>query len=154
LQFARLAPPAAAPACLLALGLAVALALPMLMRPIARADDPVTPGAALAAAERLGLAGPVYNSQAFGGYLIFRGVPSFIDGRVELYGDAFVTQDFQAENGNEPALTALFAQYRIGWTLLLPQAGAVGVLDRLPGWERVYADGQAVIHRRVDFAAR
>jgi hypothetical protein len=51
-------------------------------------------------------------------------------------------------------LTALFAQYRIGWTLLLPQAGAVGVLDRLPGWERVYADGQAVIHRRVDFAAR
>ncbi len=154
LQFARLAPPAAAPACLLALGLAVALALPMLMRPIARADDPVTPGAALAAVERLGLTGPVYNSQAFGGYLIFRGVPSFIDGRVELYGDAFVMQDFQAENGNEPALTALFAQYRIGWTLLLPQVGAVGVLDRLPGWERVYADGQAVIHRRVDFAAR
>jgi hypothetical protein len=154
LWFARLAPPAGMPARLLALAVAVAVALPMLMRPIARADDPVTPGAALGAAERLGLAGPVYNSEAFGGYLIFRGVPSFIDGRVELYGDAFVTQDFQAENGNEPALTALLARYRIGWTLLLPQVGAVGVLDRLPGWERVYADGQAVIHRRVDFAAR
>ena len=132
----------------------MALALPIMMHPIARADDPVTPGAALAAAARLGLAGPVYNSEAFGGYLIFRGVPSFIDGRVELYGDTFVTEDFQAENGNEPALTALFARYHIGWTLLLPQAGAIGVLDRLPGWERVYADGQAVIHRRVDFAAR
>ena len=152
--FVRLAPPAAAPVRLLALAVAVALALPIMMHPIARADDPVTPGAALAAAERLGLAGPVYNSEAFGGYLIFRGVPSFIDGRVELYGDAFVTQDFQAENGNEPALTALFAQYRIGWTLLLPQTGAVGVLDRLPGWQRVYADDRAVIHRRVDFAAR
>jgi hypothetical protein len=137
---------------LLALAVAVAVALPM--RPIARADDPVTPGAALGAAERLGLAGPVYNSEAFGGYLIFRGVPSFIDGRVELYGDAFVTQDFQAENGNQPVLTALLARYHIGWTLLLPQAGAVGVLDRLPGWERTYADGRAVIHRRVDFAAR
>jgi hypothetical protein len=154
LWFVRLAPPAAGPACLLALAVAVALSLPMVMYPIARADDPVTPGAALAAAERLGLAGPVYNSEAFGGYLLFRGVPNFIDGRVELYGDAFVTQDFQAENGNEAALAALFARYRIGWTLLLPQAGAVGVLDRLPGWQRVYADGQAVIHRRVDFAAR
>jgi hypothetical protein len=152
LWFARLAPLAGTPARLLALAVAVAVALPM--RPITRADDPVTPGAALEAAERLGLAGPVYNSEAFGGYLLFRGVPSFIDGRVELYGDAFVTQDFQAENGNEPALTALFAQYRIGWTLLLPQAGAVGVLDRLPGWQRVYADDRAVIHRRVDFAAR
>jgi hypothetical protein len=154
LWFARLAPPAGAPARLLALAATMAVALPMLMRPVARADDPVTPGAALGTAERLGLAGPVYNSEAFGGYLIFRDVPSFIDGRVELYGDAFVTQDFQAENGNEPALTALLARYHIGWTLLLPQVGAVGVLDRLPGWERVYADGQAVIHRRVDFAAR
>ena len=36
----------------------------------------------------------------------------------------------------------------------LLEAGAVGVLDRLPGWQRVYADDQAVIHRRVDFAAR
>src|SRR6202035_1412089 len=77
--FTRLALPAAAPACLLAL--AVALALPMVLHPIARADDPVTPGAALAAAERLGLAGPVYNSEAFGGYLLFRGGPSFLDGR-------------------------------------------------------------------------
>jgi hypothetical protein len=154
LWFARLAPPAAAPACLLALGVAVAMALPMVMRPIARADDPVTPGAALGAAERFGFGGPVYNSEAFGGYLLFRGVPSFIDGRVELYGDAFVTEDFQAENGNEAALTALLARYRIAWTLLLPQAGAVGVLDRLPGWQRIYADDQAVIHRRVDFAAR
>jgi hypothetical protein len=152
--FTRLALPAAAPACLLALAVALALSLPMVLHPIARADDPVTPGTALAAADRLGLAGPVYNSEAFGGYLLFRGVPSFIDGRVELYGDAFVTEDFQAENGKEAALTALLARYRIGWTLLLPQAGAVGVLDRLPGWQRVYADDQAVIHRRVDFAAR
>jgi hypothetical protein len=152
--FARLAVPAAVPACLLTVAVAVVLSLPTLMRPIARADDPVTPGTALAAAERLGLGGPVYNSEAFGGYLLFRGVPSFIDGRVELYGNAFVTQDFQAENGYEPVLTALLARYRIGWTLLVPQAGAVGVLDRLPGWQRVYADDQAVIHRRVDFAAR
>ena len=152
--FARLAAPAAVPACLLTLVVAMALSAPMTMRRIDRVDDAVTPGAALVAAERLGLGGPVYNSEAFGGYLLFRGVPSFIDGRVELYGDAFVTQDFQAENGNEPVLAALLDRYRVGWTLLLPQAGAVGVLDHLPGWERVYADGQAVIHRRVDFVAR
>src|SRR5207237_3626520 len=83
---ARLTPPAAAPARLLALGIAAVLALPLAIHPVARADDPLTPGAALAAVERLGLAGPVYNSEAFGGYLLFPGVPAFIEGRVELDG--------------------------------------------------------------------
>ena len=132
---------------MLTLALAVALALPTALRPIVRSNDAVTPDAALAAATRLGLSGPVFNSEMFGGYLIFRGVPDFIDGRIEMYGNDFLATDYQAERGSEAALRELLARYHIAWTLLLPEAGAVGVMDRLDGWERVYADNRAVIHR-------
>lgn len=145
----RLAQPAAVPAAALTLAVAVAFALPLVLRPVVRGDDAVTPGAALSAAQHLGLSGPVLNSQPFGGYLVFRGVPSFIDGRIEMYGNEFLAGAVKAENGSEPALTRLLARYRIAWTLLLPQSGAAGVMDRLPGWERVYTDDRAIVHRRT-----
>ena len=85
---------------------------------------------------------------------MFRGVPSFIDGRVEMYGNDFLAKDYQAERGDEAALRELLGRYDVAWTLLLPGAGAVGRMDRLPGWERVYADDRAVIHRRADPASR
>ena len=146
---ARLARPPGRPAVALTLALAVALALPAAWRPIVRGDDAVTPGAALATAQRMGLSGPVFNSETFGGYLVFRGVPSFIDGRIEMYGNDFLAKDYQAEGGNAAALTEILARYRIAWTLLAADAGAVAVMDHLPGWQRLYADDRAVIHRHI-----
>jgi hypothetical protein len=146
---ARLAMPAAAPAVGLILAISLAISLPLLLRPIERTDGPVTPSSALAAAARLGLHGPVFNSEGFGGYLIFRGIPTLIDGRAELYGNAFLDRYLAAERGDEAALTALLARYGITWTLVAPQQGAVSRLDVLPGWRRVYTDAQAVIHMRV-----
>jgi hypothetical protein len=132
----------------LTLATAVVIVLPGLMRPIVRTDDPITPTAALAAAARLGLNGPVFNSEGFGGYLIFSGIPTFIDGRVELYGNAFLARYLEAENGNDSALAPLLERYGITWTLLSPHQGAVHRLDGLPGWHRVYADAHAVVHAR------
>ena len=151
---ARLAQPAGIAAAALTLLVAAAFALPTALRPIGRGDDAVTPGAALAAATRLGLSGPVFNSEGFGGYLMFRGIPSFIDGRIEMYGNDFLAQDFRAERGNEAVLTELLARYRIGWTLFVPNAGAVLVMDHLAGWQRVYADDWAVVHRRIAAESR
>jgi hypothetical protein len=96
----------------------------------------------------MGLHGPVFNSEGFGGYLIFRGVPTFIDGRVELYGNGFLARYIAAEQGDEPTLTALLDQYGIAWTLLAPEEGATLHLDHLEGWRRVYSDDHAVIHIR------
>ncbi len=48
------------------------------------------PEAALAAAQAAGLTGHVLNEYNFGGYLISRGIPTFIDGRTELFGGAFL----------------------------------------------------------------
>jgi hypothetical protein len=145
----RLVSPAAAPAVALILVLGLAASSPLLLRPLQRTDDPATPVSALATAARLGLEGPVFNSEGFGGYLTFRGIPTFIDGRAELYGNAFLDGYLMAERGDEPALTALLAGYGVTWTLLKPQQGAVRRLDVLPGWRRVYTDAEAVVHMRV-----
>ena len=146
---ARLAVPASPSAVRLILVISLAISLPLLLWQIERTGDPVTPSSALAAAARLGLDGPVFNSEGFGGYLIFRSIPTFIDGRTELYGNAFLDGYLAAERGDEPALTALLDRYGIAWTLLSPQQGAVSRLDALPGWRRVYTDAEAVIHMRV-----
>ena len=136
------------PAVAMALLIALAIGLPGLLRPIERSDDAVTPAAALAAAAAVKLQGPVFNSEGFGGYLIFREIPAFIDGRAELYGNAFLTRYLAAESGDEGALAALLDRYGITWTLLMPRQGAVRCLDKLPGWRRIYSDDRAVIHIR------
>jgi hypothetical protein len=150
LTVARLAAPAHRPAVALVFAAAAAISLPVLLRPIERRDDSVTPGAALAAAAQMRLKGPVFNSEGFGGYLVFSGIPTFIDGRIELYGDAFLARYLEAERGDETALVALLGRYGITWTLLAPEQGATQRLDNLQGWRRVYSDRHAVIHQRVD----
>src|SRR5438132_34427 len=50
----------------------------------------VAPVAAVQAAREAGLAGHVFNSVRFGGYLMLVGIPTFVDGRADLFGDAFL----------------------------------------------------------------
>jgi hypothetical protein len=94
--------------------------------------------------------GPILNAYGFGGYLIFRGIPVFIDGRADLYGDKFVRETTQAlwleERG--PGLEALLGRYRVNATLLAPDTPALQLLDRLPQWQRLYSDDTAVVHVR------
>jgi hypothetical protein len=109
----------------------------------------VTPEAAVQAAVQAGAVGPVLNAYNFGGYLIYRGVPVFIDGRADMYGDALLKRYLDAIALHEPTdLQRLLDDYRIGWTLLAPGTPALALLDRLPGWRRVYADAVAVVHVR------
>ena len=150
---ARLARPAGLAAVAATLVLAAVLAAPLFVFPIRRGNDAVTPASAIAAAKRLGLAAgdhssKLFNGESFGGYLAFAGIPVFIDGRAEMYGNDFLANYVAAEGGDRAALPALLAQYRVGWTLLPPSVGAVAALDRMADWHRVYADEWAVIHVR------
>jgi hypothetical protein len=147
---AQLARPARTAGVLVAIALGVAVSVPVLLRPIDRGGDAVTPQSALAAARGLQLAGPPFNSEAFGGYLVFSGVPTFIDGRVELYGNDFLAAYLAAERGDAAMLAALLDRYHIAWSLVQAQAPVAAALDRLPGWRRVYADDRAVVHARRD----
>jgi hypothetical protein len=108
----------------------------------------VAPVAAVQAARDAGLGGHVFNSVRFGGYLLFVGIPSFVDGRADLFGDAFLQRYVAAASAAGGALPDLLDRYAVAWTLLEPQSPAVALLDHLPGWKRVYTDSYAVIHRR------
>lgn len=116
---------------------------------MAHDDQRVAPTHALAAAAAAGLTGPVLNSYGFGGYLVFAGIAPFVDGRIDLYGDAFMHDYVDAVSAKDQALSTVLERYHIEWTLLEPQMAAVIALDHSPGWERVYADASAVVHRRV-----
>lgn len=108
-----------------------------------------TPEMAVATAG-LAYAGPVLNDYAFGGYLIFAGIPTFIDGRSELYGGPFIeryNRDIALADLDD--FLKLLDQYKIEATLLEPNTPAVALLDRLPGWQRVYSDDVAVVHKRL-----
>ncbi len=146
--------PAAALAVTMILAVGLTLGALTLFRPLTRGDDKVSPASALAAARGMGLSGPVLNSEPFGGYLIFSGVPTFIDGRMEMYGDRFLRRYLDAAQGSEPVLAGIIRDYGITWTLFEPQSPAVAALDHLPGWRRVYADAYAVVHARNAADAR
>jgi hypothetical protein len=108
-----------------------------------------TPEAAVANAG-LAKAGPVLNDYSFGGYLIFAGIPTFIDGRGELYGGQFITRfNRDVSLADLPDFLELLDQYKFGATLLAPDTPAVALLDRLPDWQRVYGDDVAVVHKRL-----
>jgi len=109
-----------------------------------------TPEAAVASAG-LAKAGPVLNDYSFGGYLIFAGIPTFIDGRSELYGGPFIgryNRDVSLADLRD--FLRLLDQYKFDATLLEPGTPAVALLDRLPDWQRVYGDDVAVVHKRRD----
>jgi hypothetical protein len=92
----------------------------------------------------------VFNSYAFGGYLIAMGVPAFIDGRAELYGEKFVLNYFDAVEARKvDQLLRLLEDYHIDATLLVPNSPAAQVLDHIEGWQKLYADDTAVIHVRA-----
>ena len=77
-------------------------------------------------------------------------MPTFVDGRAELYGQDFLLRYRNAVLLSDLAgLIRLLDEYRIDATLLSPRLPAVAWFDREPGWKRLYADGRAVVHIRT-----
>jgi hypothetical protein len=107
----------------------------------------VTPVAAVAALKQFRAQRPL-NDYDFGGYLIAAGMTPFIDGRTEVFGTKMMTQHDRALAGDERELTALIDRYGVDSTLLTPSTPAVAILDRMDGWQRVFADDTAVAHVR------
>jgi len=107
------------------------------------------PSAAVAFARDAGLKGRVFNHYGYGGYLISAGIPTFIDGRGELYGGDFIKRQVEAValRGEEP-LEAVLDRWAIDWTLLPNDQAANQLLARLPGWRRAYRDEAATIFVR------
>ncbi|MFT4076200.1 MAG: hypothetical protein QM647_11790 [Asticcacaulis sp.] len=116
--------------------------------PIAEPRTANTPVAALAAVPADLRAQPVLNHYDTGGYLIWKGVRPFIDGRTDMYGADFFASYNRAVSPDQATLEKTLADYRIRWTLLRADTGAATTMDHMPGWKRLYADRQFVVHVR------
>ena len=130
-----------------------AVAAARLAIPLVRTDNGNVPVTALAHVPPELLTQPVFNEYAFGGYLIFKGVKPYIDGRADMYGDAFVSEYLAIAGGAQPDLDKAFQRWNIRWTILSPREPLVRVLDKRPGWQRIYSDSFAIVQARTDALA-
>jgi hypothetical protein len=108
-----------------------------------------SPVAAVAELKKLNLT-RVFNDYDFGGYLIASGIPTFIDGRTELYGGKFFMDHIGAAALMNPEkLFRLLEDYKIEATLTRTESAANRLLDHIDGWQKVYSDDIATLHVRV-----
>jgi len=91
---------------------------------------------------------PVFNEYAIGGPLILAGIRPFIDGRADMYGDAFFSDYLEISGGDMPRFNRAVRKYGIRWTILQPDNRLVPLLDASPEWTRLYSDSVGVIHVR------
>ena len=135
------------PQLALGAGLFAAIVVLRLASPVTRVDGTTAPVSALAAAPAALIRQPVLNHYDFGGYLIFKGVRPYIDGRADMYGDDFVAEDSQIQLANQADLDGALAKHHIAWSIMAPGRPVVAALTRM-GWRQVYADRYAVVQTK------
>ena len=119
------------------------------VRPAVSPSPNVSPQAAIDYVLREKVAGPVLNDFDFGGYLIFRGIKTFIDGRTLPFGKQFAVDYFDAiQIQNLAKLDQMADTYKVTWTLSRTGSTMAYHFDHSTRWRRAYADNIAVIHVR------
>lgn len=92
---------------------------------------------------------PVFNGYTFGGPLILAGVKPYIDGRSEIYGDAFVADHSLILQGDVGRFNRVVRRHGIRWTMLpVGSKRLITALDSSKHWGRIYSDRVGVIHVR------
>lgn len=88
-----------------------------------------------------------YNSYNWGGYLIWRGLPVFVDGRADVYGDAFLFYYRRAFDAT-PQWQDPLDDYDVAYVLMERGSSLGAVLAESGRWSLVYEDGVAEVFRR------
>ena len=137
---------------LVAVGLMSALTGLLMFRmltPLEPAENGANPKSAIAALPTELRTAPGLNGYGFGGPLILAGIRPYIDGRQDMYGDAFFADYRRILDGDRAAFDQAVRRFAVQWTMVPPRYPAlIKRLDSDPAWERIYADEIAIIHRR------
>ncbi|WP_420628347.1 hypothetical protein [Candidatus Leptofilum sp.] len=88
-----------------------------------------------------------YNSYNWGGYLIWRGVPVFVDGRADVYGDPFLLR-YRETFEVRPTWQEPLDEYEVDYVLMERGTPLTTVLATSPDWKQVYEDDIAQIFVR------
>jgi hypothetical protein len=107
------------------------------------------PEAAIDFVKRANISGNVFNSYQFGGYLIFSGIPTFIDGRAELFGDTFLQKYKDAvELHDIRGAFEMLDEYKVNWIIMAPKEPLAIALAQRADWDQVFADEYSVVFER------
>jgi hypothetical protein len=138
----------AAVAALVAACLAATLVLVFAAKPVPAPK--MAPAAALAAARQWPVSGPVFNEYKFGGFLIFNGIKTYIDGRTELYFDGLLEKTWGVESGgSDAAFISLLDEYHATWALLVSDSRAADKLRRSTKWKEIFKDDYSAVFVRI-----
>ena len=94
---------------------------------------------------------PLLNHYNWGGYFIWKLYPQyrvFIDGRADVYGDAFMDQFASSYYLRGPSWQAPLEKWNIRTVALPPDAPLITALESIPGWKIIFSDPQAVLLTR------
>lgn len=134
---------------------ALSCAALVLLLPIGPNEGPSYPIRLIAAIPASLRNQPVFNQYSFGGPLILAGIRPYIDGRADMYGDAFFADYDRIERGDMDRFARAVDRYGIRWTMVQQSNRRfVKALDASPQWRRVAWDKVGVIHVRTGAAAR
>jgi len=89
----------------------------------------------------------IYNEYAWGGYLIWREVPVFIDGRADMYGDQFFSSyldTYQLKKDWEAPLR----KFQVDHILISSQGALHSFFSIHPKWKEIHQDKTASVFLR------
>jgi hypothetical protein len=95
---------------------------------------------------------PILNHYNWGGYFIWRLYPEYrvyIDGRADLYGDAFMDELATTYYLRGDSWRSIFEKWGIQTVVLPPDAPLVTALRSLPNWKTLYSDSHAIVLTRT-----
>lgn len=110
------------------------------------------PAAAVTYIDKHQMAGMVFNSYSYGGYLLWKTDAKyrvFIDSRADTVYPDSTLKDYLAIYSAGPGWNTLLQKYDIGWVFVENQAPVAAVLAQEPGWRVVFRGGEAtiIVHR-------
>ncbi|HLE29284.1 MAG TPA: hypothetical protein VI793_14250 [Anaerolineales bacterium] len=94
--------------------------------------------------------GPLFNAYNFGAYLawaLYPDYPVYVDGRTDLYDDAFLREYLHISLGR-PGYQAALDKYGVNLVIVESNSLLSDALTR-DGWLAVYSDPVAAVYRRV-----
>jgi hypothetical protein len=90
---------------------------------------------------------PIFNWYDWGGYMIWKLYPErrvYIDGRADVYGDAFIEEFLRASKGQGDWRETL-ARHQIRTVIVKPDSPLASLLLKEEGWSKVFEDDQAIV---------
>lgn len=96
----------------------------------------------------------LYNEYNYGSYLLFRGIPVFIDSRCDLYTPEFGSkEDIFSDALAVPRLNSnyeeIFKKYGVNHVILYKNDDVITNIKSDSNYKEIYSDGSFVIYKRL-----